>query len=384
MVYTNSFEFSMAALGGLILSFTCILNLFLKGRITGISGIFYGAISLNSNYPYHFSFILGMLFLSSLFRLSFSAENTNFFEAPKNFVKNLSLLGFFLSSILVGFGTRLANGCTSGHGLNGIARFSIRSFLSVFIFMAFSIMIATLRYNFNFFYENQAIEIAEEIWGPKAFLISFIIFSVVLFFYILFLCRQPWEKNLEFLISFVLGILFSLGLIISGMNKRSKVINFLTIKSDWDPSLIFVLFTGVGFNAIFFYIIKRNYSKPILAEKFSEPKKKEIDLRLIIGSAIFGIGWGISGICPGPLIVDFYLYIPHLLIFMTGLIIGMFLVTLLDYILEKCNSKNTKNEKSLTNEEKKIEGNKNEEILDNIDNNDYDNPTSKRIFNREN
>lgn len=84
------------------------------------------------------------------------------------------------------------------------------------------------------------------------------------------------------------GIIFGLGLIVSGMSKRSKVVGFLTLNSDWDPSLAFVMVGAIAFNLIAFRFILRR-SKPVLAYKFEIPKNAAIDLRLIVGASIFGI-----------------------------------------------------------------------------------------------
>lgn len=348
MVLVDIYDYGMGALGGFILSLSCILHLLLKGRITGISGILYGMfINIKAKTPneffWRFCFILGMLFTSSLFRFSLPLDSI-LFEKPEKFLKGLSLLGYFISGVLVGFGTKLANGCTSGHGLSGLARLSKRSFLSVFLFLSFAIGIATLRYNYKFLNDNEnddLIKIAMEIYNPTSYSIYFCIFSFIFLCLIFYLfLKSAWENVIEFLISFFSGSLFSIGLIISGMNKRSKVINFLTIYENWDPSLMFVLFTGSGFNLFAFWLIKKYNAKPYFSEKFSEPKKSDIDLRLIFGSIIFGLGWGISGLCPGPGVVTFFIYIPHLILFFISLILGAYLCILFEMVIEKFKNKN--------------------------------------------
>jgi len=344
MVLVSAFDYGMASLGGFILSLACIINLLLKGRITGISGIFFGTITnMNFKQPHEFlwrfSFVIGMTFTSSLLRFSLPLE-TKLFDSPDKFLNELSLIGYFVSGLLVGFGTKLANGCTSGHGLNGLARLSKRSFLSVFLFLSFAIGIATLRYNYKFLNENQAMKIANDLYNTEFHLIFFGLFSFILFCIIIYMyIKSTWENILDIFISFLTGSFFAIGLTISGMNRRSKVINFLTIYENWDPSLMFVLFVGTGVNFFAFLIMKKYYEKPILAEKFGTPKKTDIDWRLVLGSIIFGLGWGISGICPGPLLVTFFIYVPHLIIFFVALVLGGFLCILLEIIIEKCSKK---------------------------------------------
>ena len=94
------------------------------------------------------------------------------------------------------------------------------------------------------------------------------------------------------------GLIFGLGLTISGMTNPEKVINFLNVARSWDPSLAFVMIGAILVSAPFFYLVK-NKNKPLFAESFSWPTLKEIDSKLIIGSLLFGIGWGLIGLCPG-------------------------------------------------------------------------------------
>ena len=103
-------------------------------------------------------------------------------------------------------------------------------------------------------------------------------------------------KNTLVLIS---GIIFGIGLTLSSMTNPDKVISFLDIFYSWDPSLGFVMAGAIIITSPFLYFLTKNNSI-ILAEKISLPTKKNIDKSLIIGSLVFGIGWGMSGLCPGP------------------------------------------------------------------------------------
>ena len=104
-------------------------------------------------------------------------------------------------------------------------------------------------------------------------------------------------------ISLISGIIFGAGLAISGMLDPSKVAGFLDLFGVWDPSLAFVMGGGVVINAIgMMVVMKRN--KPLFAEKFVLPALTAIDRPLLIGAGLFGIGWGISGLCPGPAVAS--------------------------------------------------------------------------------
>jgi uncharacterized protein len=99
--------------------------------------------------------------------------------------------------------------------------------------------------------------------------------------------------------SLINGILFGVGLTLSQMTNPDKVINFLDIAGNWDPSLIFVMVGALAVTSLFFRnIIKR--PRPLFDKEFYLSSKSVIDKPLVIGAAIFGIGWGISGYCPGP------------------------------------------------------------------------------------
>lgn len=97
----------------------------------------------------------------------------------------------------------------------------------------------------------------------------------------------------------VAGLLFGIGLPLSGMTRPSKVIGFLDVTGDWDPSLMGVMGGAIAVYALVNLLVKRR-SAPILAEKFALPTRRDIDPRLVLGAATFGVGWGLAGYCPGP------------------------------------------------------------------------------------
>ena len=101
--------------------------------------------------------------------------------------------------------------------------------------------------------------------------------------------------------SFAAGLLFGLGLAISGMTDPEKVLGFLDVTGDWDPSLLFVLGGAVGMTLISFRFILRRPT-PLLAAEFQLPTATAIDVPLVAGAVLFGVGWGLSGYCPGPAI----------------------------------------------------------------------------------
>ena len=97
----------------------------------------------------------------------------------------------------------------------------------------------------------------------------------------------------------IAGAIFGLGIAISGMGNPAKVINFFDIFGSWDPSLAFVMGGALAVTFVGYRVIFASASKPLFTDNFDIPKSRVIDVKLIGGSAVFGIGWGISGFCPG-------------------------------------------------------------------------------------
>lgn len=123
------------------------------------------------------------------------------------------------------------------------------------------------------------------------------------------------------LISLFSGIIFAIGLSISGMINPQKVIGFLDIFGQWDYSLVFVMGGAVGFNYFSFKYLTNK--QPYCGGDHFLPQKKELDKRLIIGAALFGIGWGLIGICPGPGLVNLVTLNSDIFLFVGAMLVGM-------------------------------------------------------------
>ena len=118
------------------------------------------------------------------------------------------------------------------------------------------------------------------------------------------------------------GLIFGIGLIISGMINPAKVQNFLDVFGTWDPSLAFVMGGAIAVALPGFWVLKRK-SKPTFAPTFQWPTKTDLDSRLLSGSAIFGIGWGLSGLCPGPAVTALSIGSISIFIFVPAMLVGM-------------------------------------------------------------
>ena len=131
------------------------------------------------------------------------------------------------------------------------------------------------------------------------------------------------------LIAVLTGALFGAGLVISGMTDTAKVIGFLDVTGAWDPTLMFVMMGALAITAICTpWIIL--WQRPLLAEVFSLPLRTEIDARLVGGSALFGIGWGLWGYCPGPALTALTYGASSTVVFCVAMLAGMALSDLLD------------------------------------------------------
>ncbi|MDK1373159.1 MULTISPECIES: YeeE/YedE family protein [unclassified Sinorhizobium] len=120
----------------------------------------------------------------------------------------------------------------------------------------------------------------------------------------------------------VSGVIFGFGLSLSGMLDPARVRGFLDIARDWNPSLAFVLGGAVAVAAIG-VVVARRMRKPLFDERFHRPTAPVIDRRLITGSAIFGIGWGMVGLCPGPALASLSLGLPATFLFVAAMLAGM-------------------------------------------------------------
>ena len=124
------------------------------------------------------------------------------------------------------------------------------------------------------------------------------------------------------LISLISGIIFGFGLVISGMTNPEKVLGFLSITHNWDASLIFVMGGAILVFAPFFFLLK-NKEVSALGTKVELPKKQDLGKKLVIGSALFGVGWGLVGLCPGPAIAAIATFDPIVIVFLVSMYAGV-------------------------------------------------------------
>lgn len=137
---------------------------------------------------------------------------------------------------------------------------------------------------------------------------------------------EPAVRRASVVVAALAGAVFGLGLVLSGMTQQEKVLGFLDVASgEWDPSLAFVMVGAIGVHGLLRRVIAahpRWSRRPLFAETYQEPAKTPVDRRLVVGAAIFGVGWGLAGVCPGPALVSSSSLAPTLVLFAVGLLAG--------------------------------------------------------------
>ena len=273
----------------------------------GCSGILRSILEPTHGFPVVLGFTAGTWLLSYL--------------APKLVLPSDSVLSekehghlyTCVAGLLVGLGTRLANGCTSGHMLIGIARLSKRSLVASMTFFATAVcttwLLDTAPVN-----NLQSVSLySRSVISYDAALLSLPILSL---FGFALIARTKYR----FLASFYSGAIFAMGLLVSGMYQSAKTLGFLNVfrPAGWDPSLLMIVLGGLIPNLIVFNTYAKSLEQPRIDGQFTLPNNK-VEAKLIFGSAIFGTGWGLCGICPGPAIVDLLHYrsLPSLLFVMS-------------------------------------------------------------------
>ena len=123
---------------------------------------------------------------------------------------------------------------------------------------------------------------------------------------------------------YLIGLCFGIGIAVSGMANPAKVLNFFDVAGTWDPSLGFVMFAALATAALGYKLTFRA-PKPVFAQRFNVPTSRTIDARLVAGSAVFGVGWGISGFCPGASVPSLGTGAPAAILFFAAMVIGILL-----------------------------------------------------------
>lgn len=130
--------------------------------------------------------------------------------------------------------------------------------------------------------------------------------------------------KLQAIVSFLCGAIFTIGLVLAGMTQPLKIIGFLDVFGNWDPSLVFVLASAVGVYYITNQVVMKRKS-PLLAPKFLVPNRTDLELKLVVGGLLFGTGWGMSGLCPGPILATLGTATSSVITILVTMLIGLYI-----------------------------------------------------------
>lgn len=295
---TTSFTPLESTVGGLLIGLSAGALLLHHGRIAGISGMVHGVAdraSSGEDTRFRLTFLGGVAAGAALLaRVDAFQTSSAAVVLAADTAGGLPRVA--LAGLLVGVGTKIGHGCTSGHGVCGLGRLSLRSLVNVLAFLSAGVVSAAL------LYPTAPFGVAPTSW--PASLTEFGIKAGVALVAPVALTNVAMHLNLVGVSQALIGATFGAGLAVGGMTNPDKVLGFLRVFSGaWDPSLMCVL-GGAVVVSFLSYQIKNSRRAPLLAPRFQVPNKKELEPRLVLGGVVFGIGWALGGFCPGPAVAN--------------------------------------------------------------------------------
>ena len=303
--------YAAALSGGATLGWVASERLRINGEITGISGIFRQTLMGSQTHAVFTAGLAAGALVCATWLLPTSVV------AIPAAVSWARVLG---AGALVGCGTRIGGGCTSGHGVCGLGRRSARSLAAVCTFMATGALAATVTQTATAGYLADAASSAILASAPplpdgKGLGVAVLAAAVPTFLALEAVGHRVASKEsreaFAAAVNFLGGAFFALGLGVSGMTVPARVATFLDLSrglAGWNPALMFVmggavLVTLPGFAPSLTKAKTPGLEKaPSFSSKWNLPTKSAVDAELLVGSALFGMGWGIGGMCPGPAI----------------------------------------------------------------------------------
>jgi uncharacterized membrane protein YedE/YeeE len=274
-----------SVLGGLFIGAACGAYMFFAQRIAGCSGALKAAVDGPREAP-KLSFLGGLLLSGTVMGTALPSA----FEVPP--APGAALV---VGGLVAGVGSALGNGCTSGHGLCGMSRMSLRSLVAVPVFMGCAVLASTVR---GGVYEIGAMAPMGETPDVVVSLAARAALALGAALLPLFLAKRQ-SSTTEAYAGLWSGVCFGVGLSIGGMVRPSVVFAALS-PGRFDPTLWTLFMTALGTTFVLFRLAERVGD----VEEATCTVQGVVDARLVTGAALFGIGWGLGGFCPGPLIVS--------------------------------------------------------------------------------
>lgn len=306
--------------GGLMISSAVALNQKFGKRVTEPSTSLYSMLTLDSQSQWRSSFVAGMLFMSCLCYSLFGFEEVGTtgikpLESDKLFFQGTGLIQFMISGLLIGIGTRLAQGGLTKYAFYGIPKFNYQSMVATATVLMFGVLTATLRATLPIL---QGMNVTKVFNEHLDFRLSFIIPLAILGVNLAKNINSP-EIVKDILGSFGIGGLLAAGMMSAGFTRRHLVLDFLNINnSHWNPFLVFV-----GLGAFLGSLILLNVFKT--QDPIEDAPSGLITPSLMLGCALFGIGMGMTGLTPGSGLLVSPIYLPQIaLFFLPFVVLGQF------------------------------------------------------------
>lgn len=319
--WTNN-DTLLCFIAGILLGCIVASRMFIFGRVTGISGFLSGVVQLNkadsvgiNTFVPSYERLLKLAFVGGL--IGGGGIASRYLNPCFEDWSSLPIQRLVIGGLFVGFGTTLGNGCTSGHGVCGISNLSLRSLVATCTFMGVAIIVAISCNTTSYlpvFNNTLSVDLSGEIIGVCILLCSLLVlFSWKIREYLQVnkgdedpSKRLLWSRLLTFVLEVAFGIFFAIAMAISNMTKLSATISFLDLRY-WNPALAFIMGGSIFVASIAFAGINKAFNAPMLDSRFfliSRRETKVVDLQLLSGATLFGVGWGLTGSCPGPALVN--------------------------------------------------------------------------------
>jgi len=308
--------------GGLMISSAVALDRKFGKRVSDPINSLYSTLTFDSTSKWKSSFIAGLLFIATLAWSLFGFgevlhTSISPFENAKRFFEGTGLMWFMIAGFLIGAGTKLSGGGLTKLAFYGVPKFDARSMMSAGIVLFVGILTATLRSDLFFLRGPNFTKFVNEHFD---FRLSFI-FPLTMLFINLYRNFQDRTSVKEILTSFGIGSLLGAGMLSAGLARRHHVLDFMSLNRSWDISLGFV-FAGALVGNI---LLMKYFGLQTDESDEKESSHRLGTIRMLIGSILFGIGLGVTGLTPGSGLLVSPVYLPQIaLFFLPPIIAGQF------------------------------------------------------------
>lgn len=345
-----------STIGGILIGVSAAAYLKLNGRISGMSGALTGTLKGTKalvqggkydwfEYRQKVAYLLGLVTAGFLVYFIPGLAPEESFVPLGLSVRNvfhIPALVTFIGGMLVAIGTNVGSGCTSGHMICGIARLSRRSFVATATFSSVAFIVVQLgtpSLIVNYFFGGHMKQLShnqEWISFPSftyALLLLSILAIVLATYYYLYENANQFSQSVknqmdQYVLPYYSALVFGLGLAFAGMTSPAKVVGFFDFFGDhYDPSLFCV---AVGAILLDLYLFQMHIlpaankgETPLYHDQYHLPSSTQIDWKLVTGAAIFGVGWGLGGVCPGPVMTNLGTFNPLFILYCLGFYTGL-------------------------------------------------------------